>query len=205
MWKGEGGGGRGATCPSTSEVGAPASPDPAVWLSSMACPRTHSGTIREVVAGGGGAARGGEGRHLQYLTGGAGGPLRLVPRPPRWLGDLSRPSVPLGHGSRGAGWQWRAVEGRGGAGGVAHLRGDIGRARATPRATTLRAPRLAADLPLPSLRLAQHQRGEDGGWGGWGGGDVPVPCRWRVSRQPICGGERGVPCIFYEQLPSAGS
>ena len=67
-------------------------------------PQSHSATVLQGRGGGGGG-------YLEYPTGGGGGPCGLVLRPPRWLGDLSRASVPFVHGGGGGGGDARGGEG----------------------------------------------------------------------------------------------
>ena len=169
LWRGRPGGGKGGTCRTRSAlVEDPAvwSPDPGDGLRTCPDPQSHSVTILEGRGGGAALQRGcpggGRGGHLYDPTGVGGGPRGLVPRPRRWLEDLSRPSVPLGHNPRGSGGQWQAAEGtpgRGGGGG--HLM-DPWVSSGGPRDLVLQPRRWIGYLSRPSFPLGRAPRGPGG-------------------------------------------
>ena len=74
--------------------------DPGDGSATCPDPQSHSVSLLEGLGGGGRPRRGRPergGGDLKYPTGVGGGPPGLVPRPSRWLENLSRPSVPLGN------------------------------------------------------------------------------------------------------------
>ena len=85
--------------------------------------RSLSWRVRGAVAARPGEAWEGGGAHLNHPTGVGGGPPRIVPRPSRWLEDLSRPSVPLGNAARWLRGVWQLW----GAAPCAHVRRPVGR------------------------------------------------------------------------------
>ena len=98
--------------------------DPGDGSATCPDPQSHPVSLLEGQGGGGRPRRGRpEGGDLKYPTGVGGGPPGLVPRPSRWLVDLSRPSVPLGNAARWLRGVWQLW----GAAPCAHVRRPVGR------------------------------------------------------------------------------